>query len=89
MNAPYRAVLCVAIVILMVPDVVNAQRSIADVLGREATPEGQVKTALEEVMLFSYIENSYTFNLSGAGRGGSSEGPLASRGGAHRQAGGG
>ena len=32
--------------------------------------EEKPKTFWEEHKLFSYIENSYTFNLSGAGRGG-------------------
>ena len=45
-----------------------AQKSLAEVLGRPATPEGQPKTYLEEVMLYGYVENSYVFNLSGASR---------------------
>ena len=45
-----------------------AQRSLADVLG-QATPEGKPKTFLDEVMLFSYIENSFVGNLRGTGRG--------------------
>src|SRR4029077_5843779 len=43
------------------------------VLGQSATPEGQPKTYLEEVMLFSYIENSFVSNLGQAGRGGVNE----------------
>src|SRR4029077_13641455 len=43
------------------------------VLGQSATPEGQPKTYLEEVMLFSYIENSFVANLGQAGRGGANE----------------
>src|SRR5215471_15387427 len=41
-----------------------AQRSVADLLGREATPEGQPKQLLEEIMLWGYLENSYVINLS-------------------------
>ena len=32
-----------------------AQRSVADLLGREATPEGQPKQLLEEIMLWGYL----------------------------------
>jgi hypothetical protein len=45
-----------------------AQRSVADLLGRTATPEGQPKTFLEELMLFGYVENSFVGSLRGAGR---------------------
>ena len=48
--------------------VASAQKSVAEVLGRPATPEGQPKSYLEELMLFSYIENSYVGNLGQAGR---------------------
>jgi hypothetical protein len=65
--------LCLMIAIVVLPGTALAQRSLADVLGRPATPEGQPKSYLEEVMLFSYIENSYVFNLGGAGRGGVNE----------------
>src|SRR5262249_61696304 len=41
--------------------------------GKPATPEGQPKTYLEELMLYSYIENSYVANLRDAGRGGVNE----------------
>jgi Putative beta-barrel porin-2, OmpL-like. bbp2 len=47
----------------------SAQSSLADVLGRPAAPEGQPKSYLEEIMLFSYIENSYVANLGRTGRG--------------------
>ena len=40
-----------------------AERSVADLLGRTPTPEGQPKTLLEELTLFGYIENSYVWNL--------------------------
>ena len=33
-----------------------AQKSVAEILGRTATPEGPPKTYLEEIMLFSYVE---------------------------------
>jgi hypothetical protein len=51
----------------------SAQKSVAEVLGRSATPEGQPKSYLEELMLFSYIENSFVANLGQAGRGGVNE----------------
>jgi putative OmpL-like beta-barrel porin-2 len=46
-----------------------AQTSVADVLRRPAAPEGQPKGYLEELILYSYIENSYVGNLAGGGRG--------------------
>ena len=39
----------------------------------EKKEEEKPKTYLEEHKLFAYIENSYTFNLTGAGRGGTNE----------------
>ena len=40
----------------------------------ESKKEGEKpKTYWEEHKLFAYIENSYTFNLTGAGRGGTNE----------------
>src|SRR5262249_40159123 len=64
-----RIVCCAVLLLAALPDSAFAQKSIADVLGRPATPEGQPKTYLEELMLFSYIENSYVWNLGKAGRG--------------------
>src|SRR5262245_33764525 len=63
------------VVVLMAawPASALAQKSVADVLGKPATPEGQPKTYLEELMLYSYIENSYVANLRDAGRGGVNE----------------
>jgi hypothetical protein len=61
-------VLCVT-VLGALPGTAVAQKSLADVLGREATPEGKPKTYLEEIMLFSYIENSFVGNLGQTGRG--------------------
>jgi len=55
------------------PASAHAQTSVADVLGRPATPEGEPKSYLEELILFSYIENSYVANLRDAGRGGVNE----------------
>jgi len=51
------------------PDQALAQKSVAQVLGRPATPEGQPKTYLEELILFSYIENSFVWNMGKVGRG--------------------
>jgi hypothetical protein len=66
---PRRVVPVVVLVVLLaVPGVALAQKSLAEVLGRTPTPEGQPKSYLEEIVLFSYVENSYVFNLSGAGR---------------------
>jgi hypothetical protein len=64
-----RVILLAAVVAsLAVPGVAFAQKSLAEVLGRTPTPEGKPKTLLEEVVLFSYIENSYVFNLGNVGR---------------------
>src|SRR5437588_9394888 len=61
--------LCVMAVVSALPSAALAQKSVADVLGRTATPEGQPKSYLEEIMLFSYDENSYVANLGRTGRG--------------------
>src|SRR5215470_14031264 len=68
-----KAALCLAIMLAMCPAAAQAQKSVADVLGQPATPEGQPKSYLEELMLYSYIENSYVANLRDAGRGGVNE----------------
>jgi hypothetical protein len=60
--------LCTMVLSLCLPGVAAAQRSLADVLGRTPTPEGKPKTVLEEITLFSYIENSYVWNLGHTGR---------------------
>ena len=52
----------------------SAQTSVASLLGRPATPEGQPKSFLEELMVFGYIENSYVWNLGRTGRGGGGSG---------------
>jgi hypothetical protein len=44
-----------------------AQQSLGALLGRPATPEGQPKTFLEELMLYGYVENSYVANLGRTG----------------------
>jgi len=64
---------CGVVLALAVPASAWAQRSVADLLGRSATPEGQSKTYSEEVMLFGYVENSYVANLGHAGRDGVNE----------------
>src|SRR5712691_2312013 len=64
-----RIVCCAVLLLAALPDSSFAQKSVAEVLGRMATPEGQPKTYLEELMLFSYIENSYLWNLGKPGRG--------------------
>jgi hypothetical protein len=52
----------------------EAQTSIAELMGRPKTAEGQPKTFLEEIMLFGYVENSYVWNLGRTGRGGGGSG---------------
>jgi hypothetical protein len=61
--------LCLLLAAVSLPGGAQAQKSLADVLGRSATPEGQPKSLLEEVTLFSYIENSYVWNIGHTGRG--------------------
>ena len=61
--------LCALGLLGALPTAVLAQKSVAEVFGRAATPEGQPKSYLEEIMLFSYIENSYVGNLGKTGRG--------------------
>jgi Putative beta-barrel porin-2, OmpL-like. bbp2 len=65
----FALVLCAAVLLGSLPDSALAQKSLADVLGRTATPEGQAKSYLEEIMLYSYIENSYVVNLAEPGGG--------------------
>ena len=70
----YRLVaLALAIATVALPGAALAQKSVADVFGHQATPEGQPKSYLEEVMLFAYIENSYVWNLGNASRGGTND----------------
>ena len=62
-------VVCAVMLVAVSPAAALAQKSLSDVLGKEATPEGKPKTYLEEIMLYSYIENSYVWNLGKTGRG--------------------
>jgi len=64
-----RIVCCAVLLLATVPASAFAQKSVADVLGRPATPDGQPKTYLEELMLFGYLENSYVWNLGKPGHG--------------------
>src|SRR2546426_2106323 len=64
-----KVVVCAILLLAAAPDPALAQKSMAEFLGRTATPEGQPKTYLEELMLFSYVENSYVWNLGKSGRG--------------------
>ena len=64
-----RGILLVVIALLgLSATPVSAQKSVADALGREATPEGKPKTLLEELFLDSFIENSSVENLGHEGR---------------------
>jgi hypothetical protein len=62
-------VLCAGVLLAGAPLPAMAQKSVAEVLGQPATPEGQPKTYLEELTLYSYIENSFVGNLGTTGRG--------------------
>jgi hypothetical protein len=59
----------VAVSLLAASDSGLAQQSVADLLGRPAAPEGQPKSYLEELTLYSYIENSFVWNMGKVGRG--------------------
>jgi len=72
MCQPWTLVVCIVLVIALASPA-TAQKSVADVMSQPATPEGEPKSYLEELMLFSYIENSYVVNLGRAGRGGVNE----------------
>lgn len=61
--------LCAGVLLAGAPLPALAQKSVAEVLGYPATPEGQPKTYLEELTLYSYIENSFVGNLGNTGRG--------------------
>ena len=58
--------LCAAAALLAWASPAPAQTSVADLLSRQATPEGQPKTLLEEMFLYGYLENSYVVNLGTA-----------------------
>jgi len=59
----------IVFLLLLAPGAAHARRSVADLLGRPATPDGEPKTYLEELTLYSYIENSFVGNLRTTGRG--------------------
>ena len=59
----------IILLLLLAPGAAHAQRSVADLLGRPATPDGEPKTYLEELTLYSYIESSFVGNLRTTGRG--------------------
>src|SRR6266567_8477396 len=59
----------IALLLWLASGVASAQRSVADLLGRPATPEGETKAYLEELMLYGYVENSFVWNLRTVGRG--------------------
>jgi len=67
--------LCLALGLVLVlgPADAVAQKSVADVFGLSTAAEGQPKSYLEELMLFSYIENSYVVNLRNSDSGGVNE----------------
>ncbi len=58
-----------ALILLSAPGSLQAQQSVADLLGRPAALEGQPKSYLEELTLYSYIENSFVWNTGRVGRG--------------------
>src|SRR5262245_30998166 len=62
-------VLCLAVALVVAPADAFAQKSVADVFGLPTAPEGQPRSYLEELMLFSYVENSYVITLGKEGRG--------------------
>jgi hypothetical protein len=66
-------VVCAVAVLGLAPAPAWAQKSVAEVLGRDATPEGQPKSYLEELMLFSYIEDSYVVKFGKQGHGNANE----------------
>ena len=66
---PLGGAVAILLFLLLAPGVARAQRSVADLLGRPAAPEGAAKSYLDEVMLYSYIENSFVGNLRTTGRG--------------------
>ena len=55
----WRTVRCVGLLLAIWPASAHAQKSVAEILGRPATPEGQPKSYLEERMPYSYIERDF------------------------------
>jgi len=66
-------VVCAVGVLGLMPGAAWAQESVAEIIGREATLEGQPKTYLEELKLFSYVENSYVVKFGKQGHGNANE----------------
>src|SRR5262247_3836662 len=66
MKATGVVLVCSLLAALGVANPAAAQRSVADLLARDATPEGQPKALLEEIFLWGYLENSYVINLGTA-----------------------
>ena len=64
-----RLVVCLLALLALTPGTAWAQKSVAELLGREATPGGQPESYLEELMLFSYIEDSYVVKFGKQGDG--------------------
>jgi hypothetical protein len=58
--------LCAAAFVAALVGPASAQTSLADFLGRAATPEGGPKPILEEMFLYGYLEQSYVVNLGRA-----------------------
>src|SRR5215813_3744801 len=59
----------VVVLVAACPASAFAQKSVSEVLGRPPAPEGQPKSYLEELMLYSYVENSFAWNTGRVGRG--------------------
>lgn len=58
--------LCATALVAALAGPTSAQTSLAELRGRQAAPEGQPKTLLEEMFLYGYVENSYVVNLGRA-----------------------
>jgi hypothetical protein len=61
-------VVLAAAVFVVPPSAAQAQKSLADILGRPATAEGQPRSLLEEMVAYGYLENSFVHNLRTTGR---------------------
>src|SRR5258708_24273576 len=59
----------IALLDAAIPTAALAQKSVAEVLARAATPEREPRSYLEEIAPFSYIENIYVANLGRTRRG--------------------
>jgi potassium-transporting ATPase A subunit len=56
---------CAVALLVALPGTARAQTSVADLLGRPATAEGQPKTYLEELTLYGYVEKIPALALAG------------------------